>query len=289
MFAIAVEQRQFETYILTDPSAQSSIEVVPERGGIVTSWQVGGKPILYMDTERFADPSLSIRGGIPILFPICGNLPNDTYIYNGQAYKLKQHGFARDLAWQVSARSTDDCASLTLVLESNAQTRLNYPFDFQVAFTYQLQGNRLTVQQRYTNLSQSVMPFAAGFHPYFAVADKRQLQFDLTATQLWDHITQSAQPYPGYFDYDLDQVDVAFLDFPSTSTTVRDRNQNLSLSLNYSSSFTTLVFWTVKGKDYYCLEPWTAARNAMNTGDRLIQLAPQASLDASFSLAATFG
>jgi galactose mutarotase-like enzyme len=288
MFAIAVEQRQFETYILTDASAQSSIEVVPERGGIITSWQVGGKPILYMDTKRFADPSLSIRGGIPILFPICGNLPNDTYTHDDRVYKLKQHGFARDLAWQVSERSTEDKASLTLVLESNDRTRPSYPFDFQVAFTYQLQGNSLTIYQRYTNLSQSVMPFAAGFHPYFAVADKRQLQFNLPVTQLWDHLTQSAQPYPGYFDYDLDQVDVAFLDFPATSTTVRDRSQNLSLTLSYSPSFTTLVFWTVRGKDYYCLEPWTAARNAMNTGDRLIRLAPQASLDASFSLTATF-
>jgi len=27
-----------------------------------------------MDTERFKDPTLSVQGGIPLLFPICGNL-----------------------------------------------------------------------------------------------------------------------------------------------------------------------------------------------------------------------
>lgn len=288
MFAIAVEQRQYETYILTDSDAHSSLEIVPSRGGIVTSWQVDGKPILYLDAQRYTNPALSVRGGIPILFPICGNLPNDTYTYEGKTYTLKQHGFARDLPWQVLTQSVQDSASLTLVLESNAQTLVSYPFDFQVAFTYQFQGNCLTIRQCYTNLSNSPMPFASGFHPYFAVADKRQLQFDLPATQFWDNVTQSMQPYLGYFDYDLDQVDAAFLDFPATTTTVSDRGQNLQLTLAYEPAFSTLVFWTVKGKDFYCLEPWTSGRNALNTGKNIIEIEPGASFDTSVSFTANF-
>ncbi len=288
MFAIAVEQRQYETYILTDSDAHSSLEIVPSRGGIVTSWQVDGKPILYLDAQRYTNPALSVRGGIPILFPICGNLPNDTYTYDGKNYTLKQHGFARDLPWQVSTQSVQDRASLTLVLASNAQTLVSYPFDFQVAFTYQLQGNCLTIRQRYTNLSNSPMPFASGFHPYFAVADKRQLQFDLPATQFWDNVTKSMQPYLGYFDYDVDEIDAAFLDFPETSTTVSDRGQNLQLTLAYEPAFSTLVFWTVKGKDFYCLEPWTSGRNALNTGKNIIAIEPGASFDTSVSFTANF-
>jgi galactose mutarotase-like enzyme len=288
MFAIAVEQRQYETYVLTDSDTSSRLEIVPSRGGIVTSWQVDGNEIFYLDAERYTHPDLSVRGGIPILFPICGNLPNDTYTYNGKTYTLKQHGFARDLPWQVSTQSTQDNASLTLLLESNDKTLVSYPFDFQVAFTYKLQGNCLTIQQRYTNRSNSVMPFAAGFHPYFAVTDKRQLQFDLPATQYWDNVTKSMQSYPGYFDYDLDEIDAAFLDFPATSVLVSDRSQNLNLNLSYDPAFTTMVFWTVKGKDFYCLEPWTAGRNAMNTGKNLIAIEPGASFDTSVSFTANF-
>lgn len=288
MFAIAVEQRQYETYVLTDSDTGSSLEIVPSRGGIVTSWQVDGKEIFYLDAERYTHPDLSVRGGIPILFPICGNLPNDTYTYEGKTYTLKQHGFARDLPWKVSTQSIQDSASLTLVLESNAQTLVSYPFDFHVAFTYKLQGNCLTIQQRYTNRSNSAMPFAAGFHPYFAVADKRQLHLALPATQFWDNVTKSTQPYPGYFDYDVDEIDAAFLDFSETSTTVSDRGQNLQLTLSSEPSFTTMVFWTVKGKDFYCLEPWTAPRNAMNTGDHLIAIKPGASFDTSISITANF-
>ncbi|HEY9597003.1 MAG TPA: aldose epimerase, partial [Cyanophyceae cyanobacterium] len=90
MFAIAIQKKQYETYILTDESAQAQLEVVPERGGIITQWSLQGQDILYLDAERFANPTLSVRGGIPILFPICGNLPDNTYRYKGQSYQLKQ-------------------------------------------------------------------------------------------------------------------------------------------------------------------------------------------------------
>jgi galactose mutarotase-like enzyme len=76
---LTIEQRQYQTYILTDDTTQNLIEVLPERGGIITRWQVGGRELFYLDTERMLDPSLSIRGGNPILFPICGNLVDNSY------------------------------------------------------------------------------------------------------------------------------------------------------------------------------------------------------------------
>src|SRR3712207_846071 len=133
--ALKIEQKQYETYVLTNEQALSRLEVVPERGGIITNWRLQDRDILYLDTDRFADPSLSVRGGIPILFPICGNLPDNIYIYQGQQYQLKQHGFARDLPWTVTESAENqasDRASLTLDLNSNDQTRAVYPFDFQL-------------------------------------------------------------------------------------------------------------------------------------------------------------
>jgi len=63
------------------------------------------------------------------------------------------------------------------------------------------------------------------------------------------------------------------------------RAQGLRLTLTQSDVFSIIVFWTVKGKPFYCLEPWTAGRNALNTGDRLIHLAPGASFETVFTLA----
>jgi galactose mutarotase-like enzyme len=34
------------------------------------------------------------------------------------------------------------------------------------------------------------------------------------------------------------------------------------------------VVWTLKGRDFVCLEPWTCPGNALNTGERLLHLPP---------------
>ena len=288
MFAIAQNQQQYETYILTDQDAQSRLEVVPERGGIITSWNLQNQDILYLDAERFSDPSLSVRGGIPILFPICGNLPDNTYTYNGKQYILKQHGFARDLPWEVTDRVTNELVSLTLVLSSNDQTRAVYPFEFQLAFTYQLKGNTLEIQQRYTNHSSEPMPFSTGLHPYFFTSDKSQLEFEIPASEYQDQITKEVHPFSGSFDLSRDEIDVAFGQLNDQSTSATDTGRQVKITLSYSDLYATVVFWTVKGKDYYCLEPWSAPRNALNTGEHLTELAPGASCEAFVRLTATF-
>ncbi|MGB3239009.1 MAG: aldose epimerase [Geitlerinemataceae cyanobacterium] len=278
MFEISQKHDIYSTYVLADQSANTIVEIVPERGGMVTRWRVRGREMLYLDRDRFAQPELSVRGGIPILFPICGNLPDNTYTDNGQSYTLKQHGFARDLPWTVAAQSIDDQASLTLVLDSNDRTRAVYPFEFQLTFTYALQGNTLSISQRYTNRSDRPMPFSTGLHPYFFVSDKTQLQFDLPAGEFLDQIEGTSHSFDGTFDWEREEIDVAFCHLGQQMATVKDATSRLSLTLEYNSIYSTLVFWTIEGKDYYCLEPWSAPRNALNSGDRLIHLHPDSSL-----------
>lgn len=290
MCAIAIQQKQYKTYILTNPKAQSCLEVVPERGGIITHWSLQEQEILYLDAERFANPNLSVRGGIPILFPICGNLPDNTYTYKGQQYQLKQHGFARDLPWTVveSSESINHLVSLTIVLDSNDQTRAVYPFDFQLAFTYELKDNCLELRQRYTNHSTEPMPFSTGLHPYFCTSDKTQLEFELPASEYQNQITKDVHPFAGTFDFDQDELDLAFSRICARSASVTDQRRRLKIVLSYSDLYSTLVFWTVKGKDYYCLEPWSAPRNALNTGEHLTQLAPGETYEASVKLEVIF-
>ncbi len=288
MFTIVFRRQQYDTYILTDQAAQSRLEVVPDRGGIITSWQVQGRELLYMDTARFADPGLSVRGGIPILFPICGNLPDNTYTHNGQSYTLKQHGFAREMPWEVLDRVTQDQVSLTLGLSSTDQTRAVYPFDFQLEFTYTLQGQTLSIHQRYINRSSERMPFSIGFHPYFLVLDKNQLRFEIPSTEALDQQSKDVQPFFNTFDFDRPEIDWAFPQLGCQVASGSDLSRHTRLSLSYGPEFSALVFWTLKGKDFYCLEPWSALRNALNTGDRLFYLDPGATLETEVSLTVEF-
>ena len=88
------------------------IKFCPERGGVITNWVSEGKEILYFDEKRFMDKTKSIRGGIPILFPICGNLNTTNSLFGIDYLQLTQHGFARDLPWKYSFNEKSLCLSL---------------------------------------------------------------------------------------------------------------------------------------------------------------------------------
>ncbi|NJL84562.1 MAG: aldose epimerase [Chloroflexaceae bacterium] len=284
MYNIATEDLQYKTYLLTDESSRSQVTVVPEKGGIVTTWRWQNRDIFYLDTERFKDPQLSVRGGIPLLFPICGNLVNDSYTYDGQTYQLKQHGFARNFPWEVSDQSTENGASLTVSLKSNPVTREVYPFEFELNFIYTLKGNTLETRYRHSNLSDKPMAFATGIHPYFYVADKSKLTCDIPSTQYQAKGDPTVQSFAGKFDFEQDEIDIAFQNLSRNFATISDLDRQLKLTVNYDENYSTLVFWTVKGKDFYCLEPWSSPRNALNTGEKLLVAEPGATVETVISM-----
>ncbi len=276
MHSISVKEDQHETYILADESAQSRMEIVPERGGILLSWRIQGQDIFYLDAERYKNPELSVRGGNPVLFPICGNVVDDTYTVGDATYTIKQHGFGRNLPWTVSERATDGDARLTLTLEANEKTRAVYPFEFAASYTYILKGKTVRIEQRHTNRSETPMPFATGFHPYFLIPDKSQVDVAIPATQYGTKGATQMSPFDGSFDYSQEEIDVFLRPLQAREASLSDRRRKLKIAVRYGDAYSTLVFWTLKGKDFICLEPWSAPRNAMNTGSDLIEVAPGA-------------
>jgi galactose mutarotase-like enzyme len=288
VYTVSSQQKQYNTYILSDDSTNSQIEVVPERGGLVTSWRINGQEVFYLDIERFTHPDLSVRGGNPILFPLCGNLPNNTYNVDGTDFNIKQHGFARELPWTVTAESNQGGASVTVELTSNEQTKAVYPFDFNVLFTYVLRGNTLEIRQEYKNLSSTQMPFSSGFHPYFLCGDKNQIEANIPSVSYEDNRTKESFAFDGKFNFEQDEIDSVFGKLSSRSTSVVDNDRKLKIAIDYDDFYTYLVFWTVKGKEFYCLEPWSATRNALNTKEHLTVLEPNASCKAVVSITANF-
>ncbi len=284
MFNIAITHEKYLTYILKDLNTNSRLEIVPERGGIVTKWSLQGQDILYLDEDRFNNPNLSVRGGIPILFPICGNLPDNIFSYNNQNYHLKQHGFARDLPWQVLGQSTNESAKIILSLKSNPQTLEDYPFEFELIFSYELKENQLIINQSYENQSTEVMPFSFGFHPYFCCYDKNQLSLDFPAQEYQSKTGDQTYPFNGKLDYSLPEIDIAFTKLQKQTASFDDGQRGLKISLSYSDFFSTLVFWTLQDKDYICVEPWSSPRNSINTGEKLQYLQPQESCNATFTI-----
>ncbi|MBW1605566.1 aldose 1-epimerase family protein [Lactobacillus sp. Sy-1] len=111
----------------------------------------------------------------PVLFPIVGRLKNDQYEYEGKKYSLGQHGFARDMEFELSDRTAD---SITMVLKANAETKPVYPFDFLLFVKYTLDKTTVKVDLTVVNQGTNEMYFSVGAHPAFNVPLNADQHFD---------------------------------------------------------------------------------------------------------------
>jgi galactose mutarotase-like enzyme len=100
----------------------------------------------------------------PILFPIVGKLNENKYTYDGQEYMMTQHGFARDMDFEL-VEKRESCVAFSLVYSD--ETKKKYPFDFRLVLSYELIEDSIEVGYEVTNLNGNVMPFSIGAHPAF--------------------------------------------------------------------------------------------------------------------------
>lgn len=106
------------------------------------------------------------RRHAPILFPIVGRVPDDTISVDGRTYPLSQHGFARDLEWDVVAA---DASSASLRLRDTDETRERFPFAFELTATYAVDDTGLRTTYEVHNPAADVpLPVSIGSHPAFA-------------------------------------------------------------------------------------------------------------------------
>ncbi len=112
-----------------------------------------------------ADPAVWGRHA-PVLFPIVGRLPDDTYLHHGRPYRLGQHGFARDQEFAVLRHTADE---LAFRLTDSAATRAAYPFAFELTITYTLRNAVLAVRWDVRNPAGAPedLLFSIGAHPAF--------------------------------------------------------------------------------------------------------------------------
>ena len=278
MFTVRAREGAIPTVELADSAAQSLAVLAPSRGGMLTRLRIAGRDLLYLDQATFEDLSANVRGGNPVLFPSPGKLAGDAFAWGAARGSMKQHGFARALPWALEERGTGSPggAYARLCLRASEATRAQYPWDFRAEYTYTLRGRALRIDLRVKNESDGPMPFGAGFHPYFAVADadKARVRIETRATRAFDNAEKREAPFAG-FDLTLPEVDLHLLDHGSTEAALALEGEPAPrVTLRGSPEFTHWVVWTLKGRDFVCLEPWTCPGDALNTGDRLIVLSP---------------
>ena len=104
----------------------------------------------------------------PVLFPIVGSVWEKRYRVGEKEYELGQHGFARDMDFEL-VESSESEARYRLV--SSEQTKEKYPYDFVLEIAYRLHGDSLDVIWEVNNPSGEDIYFQIGAHPAFNYPD----------------------------------------------------------------------------------------------------------------------
>jgi len=276
-FSVTEREDGLSTLDLEDHGAGSLVTLAPGRGGMATRMRGAGREVFYLDRATLLDPAANVRGGNPVLFPSPGKLAGDAWRWGGRSGVMKQHGFARTLPWRVVATGTDGAARATLRLEASPATRAQFPWETAIELAYSLRESTLRIDIRVENRDETPMPFGVGFHPYFLVpqADKARARIPSAATRAFDNAAKREVPFGG-FDLTRPEVDLHLVDHGEPRA-VLALGDGSGITLSGSAEMRRWIVWTVTGKDFVCLEPWTCPGDALNTGQDLLVLAPGAS------------
>ena len=255
-----------------------------------------------------ADPAQWARHA-PLLFPIVGRLPEDTYLHNGQAYKLSQHGFARDQEFQLIHEEAD---SLTFQLMHSETSQQVYPFEFELRVSYTLRGSVLTVGWHVRNpaAAEQELLFSIGAHPAFNCplgaeaghfADYA-FHFDHPVT-LQRHLLRGGlrtgetapvleQQATLPLSYELFADDALVFDhFDFTRLTLQRADKTGPFVRMQFAGFPYLGLWTKgPGANFVCIEPWQGVASPVGPPQELrdkegiMTLAPSQMFDVSYSI-----
>jgi galactose mutarotase-like enzyme len=262
---------------------------VKNTGAELSSLVANGKEYLWQGDTRFWG------GQAPILFPFVGKLKNNTYFYKGQSYSLSQHGFFRRSNSVALTEKTKD--KLTFSLESNEETKKNYPFDFEFTTSYELKKNSLIIAHTVVNKGKEILYFSLGEHPAFHCSlqnpeesyDQCHLRFEKEETAEIHLLhqgligTKTANLLKNSNRLDLHSTifenDALVLKkVKSKKVTLIHEEEGKLVTLTYPD-FPFLGIWSKPNAPFVCIEPWLGIADSIHATQKLEEKEGILSLD----------
>lgn len=241
---------------------------VKRKGAELSSLYHDGHQIEYIWQ---ADPAFWSKSS-PVLFPVVGQLKNNTYKLGDSIYNLPRHGFARELDFELE-NSTE--SSVVFLLKGNDETRKVYPFNFELRIHYGLsEDSTLNVMYEVQNAGRESMLFSLGAHPAFRVPlidgesytdyflefqqQENANRWKISPEGLIENMHQPFLRNVNRLDLrkDLFYEDaLVFKDLTSNAITIRSANHSHGVQFSYEG-FPYFGIWAFRDADFVCLEPW---------------------------------
>jgi galactose mutarotase-like enzyme len=242
----------------------------------------------------------------PVLFPIVGRLKDNAYFFEDKSYTLSQHGFARDLDFELIAHSEAAC---TFRLMSSAETKSKFPFEFILDISYRVHENEIETFYSVKNPAGKILFFSIGAHPGFNCPllpgenfSDYYLLFEtseLVLSPLWQGLRTGDKTPLLLKENKLQLSPVLFYD--DAMVFEHHQVQKISLCSSRSQSKITMMckdwpyfgIWTKaeSGKEnpgFICLEPWYGIADKITSNGNLLEkegvltLAPGEEFSCSF-------
>lgn len=202
----------------------------------------------------------------PVLFPICGGLKDNKYVYGGREYTVPKHGYVRFADFDVESRD-DTC--VVFLHRSSEETLKQYPFEYELRVIYKLEGTELKVEYNIKNLSEDEMYFSVGSHEgfycpggienYSIVFEKEEnLNSHIVSGNTLDYKTmpigENVIALPLKYEYfDIDALVFTTLKSKKVFLHNRITEEKIEVKFDDCSCF---LLWTVPGAEFICIEPW---------------------------------
>jgi galactose mutarotase-like enzyme len=245
-----------------------------------------------------AEPSIWPRHA-PVLFPFVGRLKNFEYRYKGRSYNIEQHGFARDLEFNILQKTSN---SATFELTENKYTLQRYPFHFQFKVTYTLWNNKLTMAFDVYNNGVDNMPVSFGGHPAFNILnpedthiifenDPNPLSWILDDNFIGKQ-TKTVSRGNGIIEVNKSTFEkdaLVFKGLKSKWVKLYSKSKEKGIKINLND-WPYLGIWSKPNANFICIEPWQGIADSIDfNGDifekeGILCLKPHGQIHKSFDI-----
>lgn len=207
-------------------------------------------------------------GHSPVLFPVCGRC----FIkHKGVEYPQKFHGVCRHSEFTLTDRGDD---FLEFTLQSNAETREVYPFDFTFSMVYRVHGSTLLIEHVVKNENAEPMYFACGGHESFNLATNVEdyaIEFEKEEElrhRLYDSESRllGAEDVVWFEEKTFLPLPLAYLQKGDTLILEKIRSRKVWLcekngkrlaEICFADEMGNLLLWRAGNSPFICIEPWS--------------------------------
>ncbi len=244
---------------------ETDLVISPEIGGSILAFRVRGQDVLRPTPPGAFHPLQT--SSFPLVpwvnriadgrFDFAGSTISLPAPVEGERHALHGHGW-------LAAWTPVEVEPASAVL-SYRHRPSRWPWDYEATQTFSLEPGRLTITLTVVNLSDSGMPASLGFHPYFESPARVSANVDGLwrgegglIPDRWDE----AEPFRAR------DVDMLSLDNSFTGWDRRAVIDGKAGRIAIASDVDYLHVFAPRGRNFFCLEPVSAAPDAFNHPER---------------------